>query len=514
VAIRVWHSPIWASYIGGGTWAGENLFGGAALLRQQQLAHWDARRLLFVDLFCYAIAATIISLTIFALYLFRPNEREYLWFALLLLAKAIDSALNISKELYAAPSIPIFDLLDALCVAVAQGSLLLFLSNVLRIGQRRLKAILLALIALSPWLTMLYWPGWISVPLSAWLQILCLLPSSIWVLTILAVGAARRDETARLLLIPVFLIQVLWTLTNILLAIAQSGHNDYGSLLYTPFILAPYRVHPAVLAELVFLLAMLVFLIRRFTAARQREERFENELEAARQVQQLVVPAEIEAPPGFAVECIYFPADLVGGDFFQILPAADGGLIIVAGDVAGKGLPAALMVSMLVGAIRAEGPHATDPASLLSALNTSLCGHSHGRFTTCLCLLIDPTGSVRAANAGHPSPYRNGVEVAIEPALPLGIVRDASYKETRFHLTAGERLTLVSDGVLEAQSREGELFGFERTSAISCQPAAEIAGAARSFGQNDDITVLTITYLGVEAESNAAVASQATVLNR
>ncbi|HTJ29563.1 MAG TPA: PP2C family protein-serine/threonine phosphatase [Acidobacteriaceae bacterium] len=499
VAIRVWHSPIWASYIGGGPWAGGNRLGSEAILRQQQRAHWDARRLLFVDLFCYAIAATIVGLTIFWLFLFRPREREYLWFALLLLAKAVDSALNISKELYAAPSVPIFDLLDALCIAIAQAALLLFLSNVLRLGQQRLRIALLTLIALSPWLSVLYWPGWTSVPVSASLQILCLLPSSVWVLTVLATGAARRDETARLLLVPVFLVQGLWILNNILLALVQYGRLNDDFLLESPFILAPYRIHPSVLAELVFLLAMLIFLIRRFTAGRQREERFENELEAARQVQQLVLPAHVEAIPGFALECIYYPADRVGGDFFQVLPAADGGLFIVAGDVAGKGLPAALIVSMLVGAIRAEAPHATSPNALLAALNRSLCGHSHGRFTTCLCLLISADGAVHAASAGHPAPYRNGVEVAIDPALPLGIVREWGCAETRLQLTPGEHLTLVSDGVLEAQSRAGELFGFERTAAISHKGAAEIAETARSFGQNDDITVLTITWLGVEA---------------
>ena len=518
VAIRVWHSPIWANYLGGGTWAGRNLFGSAALLDKQQQAHWDHHRLLFVDLFCYAIAATIIGLTILALYLFRPREHEYLWFALLLLVKAADAALNISKELYAFPPIPIFDLLDAVSVAVAQAALVLFLANVLRLGQRglvqprlvqrRMRIVLLALIALSPLLNMLYWPGWASVPVSALLQILCLLPSAIWMLSILAEGAVRRDETARLLLVPVLLVQGLWVVKNVLVAFEQFGKLQNDLALDTPIIVAPYRLHPTILAELVFLLAMLIFLIRRFTAGRQREERFENELEAARQVHQIVLPARIEAIPGFATECIYAPSELVGGDFFQILPTPGGGLLIVAGDVAGKGLPAALMVSMLVGIIRAEATHTSDPAALLTAMNESLCGHAHSRFTTCLCLHIDVDGNVRAANAGHLNPYRDGQEIPTEPALPLGILPGAQYTLTRFALGPGERLTIVSDGVLEAQSREGELFGFERTSAISRKSAAEIAQTARDFGQNDDITVLTIAYLGSGAALAASPASK------
>jgi hypothetical protein len=496
VAIRVWHSPIWASYVGGGPWAPGNLFGSVSLLTQQQHAHHNARRLLFVDLFCYAIAATIISLTIFALYAFRPNEREYLWFGLLLLAKALDAALNISKELYAVPSIPIYDLLDASCISLAQAALLLFLTNVLRLQHNRLRNALLALMALSPLFCILYWPGWIPVPVSALLQILCLLPSSIWMLAILASCAARRDATARLLLVPVFLVQGLWMVNNVLLAIAQFGLLQNGLIFDTPFIRVPYRLHPAVIAELLFLLAMLVFLIRRFSSARQREERFESELEAARQVQQVVLPAQIDQIPGFAVECVYLPAERVGGDFFQILPLPAGGMLVVAGDVAGKGLPAALMVSMLVGAVRAEACHTSDPATLLAALNDSSCGHTHGKFTTCLCMHIDADGHARIANAGHLSPYLDGVEIPTDPELPLGILRNLRCASTNFTLTPGARLTILSDGVVEARSHEGELYGFERTQRISNGPAAEIAEAARTFGQNDDITVLSITYLG------------------
>jgi sigma-B regulation protein RsbU (phosphoserine phosphatase) len=496
VALRVWHSPIWASYMGGGPESSGNLFGSLNLLQAEQKHHAGRRRLLFVDLFTYSVTAFIIAITIFGLFAFRPKEREYLWFGLVILAKAIDAVLNISKEIYAVPSIPIYDLLDGICVAGAQIALLLFLARVLNLRRNWIWLTVAVLAAISPIFGIMYWPGWLLVPIAAFLQILLLLPSSIWMLTVLATRAVRGNGTARLLIFPVFLAQGFWLADNFVISLAQFGLPIEARYLETPFRLAPYEIHPAVLAELLFLLAMLAFLIQRFTVARRREERYESELEAARQVQQVVLPAQIEQIPRFDIECIYLPSERVGGDFYQIIPTAAGGLLVVTGDVAGKGLPAALMVSMLVGAVCAEAVHTSDPAALLAALNESSCGHTHGKFTTCLCLHIDADGNVKAANAGHLNPYLNGIEIAMEPALPLGLVRQESYMTTRFAMSVGERLTIVSDGVLEARSDRGELFGFERTCAISTKLATEIAAAARDFGQDDDITVLTIAYLG------------------
>ncbi|HUY95658.1 MAG TPA: SpoIIE family protein phosphatase, partial [Terracidiphilus sp.] len=91
-------------------------------------------------------------------------------------------------------------------------------------------------------------------------------------------------------------------------------------------------------------------------------------------------------------------------------------------------------------------------------------------------------------------PYRNGEEVPLESGLPLGVIADAEYFETTFTLAPGNQLTFLSDGVVEAQSSTGELFGFDRTAAISTQSAEQIAAAAQAFGQEDDITVLTLTF--------------------
>ncbi|HZQ44114.1 MAG TPA: PP2C family protein-serine/threonine phosphatase [Acidobacteriaceae bacterium] len=103
------------------------------------------------------------------------------------------------------------------------------------------------------------------------------------------------------------------------------------------------------------------------------------------------------------------------------------------------------------------------------------------------------------ANAGHLSPYRDGEELPVDPGLPLGIVEDASWPESVHSFGESERLTFVSDGVVEARSSSGELYGFERTRAISMRAAEEIASEARAFGQEDDITVLTVGLAPVPA---------------
>ena len=91
----------------------------------------------------------------------------------------------------------------------------------------------------------------------------------------------------------------------------------------------------------------------------------------------------------------------------------------------------------------------------------------------------------------------NGVEMAVENGLPLGISEDATYSESNYRLNENEQLTLVTDGVAEARGKDGELFGFARTQAISNRPADEIARVTQSFGQEDDISVISVTRIPV-----------------
>ena len=227
-----------------------------------------------------------------------------------------------------------------------------------------------------------------------------------------------------------------------------------------------------------------------------RQLRAETELELAHQLQnQLLVTPASQAIPGFSVESVYQAASEVGGDFFFLSPGADGSLTAVLGDVSGKGLVAAMRVSMILGVLRREPSR--EPAKVLRGLNEALlpqAGTSQPRveFTTACCVHLEHSGRYRLANAGHIPPFVDGVEIATPPALPLGLAADQDYVEVCGLLAVGKRLVLLSDGVVEARSRSGELYGFERLAELTRKPAQEIANVAMRFGQEDDISVLTI----------------------
>jgi hypothetical protein len=226
-------------------------------------------------------------------------------------------------------------------------------------------------------------------------------------------------------------------------------------------------------------------------AARARAA-FAAELHAASTVQQLLLQSASRPTPGFQVESVYLPASEVGGDFFFVSSAPDGSLIAIVGDVSGKGLTAAMRVAMILGALRRETSH--DPGEVLFGLNNALIAQGQLGFTTACCIRISLSGEYILSNAGHIAPYLSGREIETPSALPLGLMLDQTYDVTRGRLNSGERLVLLSDGVPEARSQTGELYGFERLSSLTRMSAQEIAEAAQLFGQEDDITVLTLAF--------------------
>jgi sigma-B regulation protein RsbU (phosphoserine phosphatase) len=503
VAIRVWHSPIWASYVGGGPFLGGHLAGDPELLSVEQQHRQTARNIRYVDAYSYSITAALVGFAIFCLFLIRHAEREYLWFALILLAQAADNALTVGQEIYTVLPVPLFDLLDGFCAALTLIAALCFFSRILKARPGWISSACLALAAFSPLAAISYWPGWFSAPASGAIQLVCLLPAVVWILSVLVDRAVRGNLDARLLLVPTMLDFGYYLADNLAIVLNQAGWTSLPRVLEVPLPLPPFTMYTGILLHLIFLLAMVVFLILRFTRARRHEAWLNGEFEAARQIQQVLLPDKLDQCPGFTVECIYQPADQVGGDFFQQIADGEGGMLLVVGDVSGKGLPAAMLVSVLVGVIRAEAAHGMDPATLLRSLNDRLMGRSHNGFTTCLAAHITADGQLTVANAGHLPPYLNGEEIGVPGSLPLGILAEQRYETTFLRMSPGDRLTFVSDGVVEAQAQSksapGELFGFDRTRELSRQPAARIAEAAHAFGQLDDITVVTVEFSGVSA---------------
>ena len=249
-----------------------------------------------------------------------------------------------------------------------------------------------------------------------------------------------------------------------------------------------------VLTTTAFLLgvATLVIFVRDLIRDRREKQRMAAELEAGRAVQHVLVPNDVPAIPGFNIQAVYKPFGEVGGDFFQILPLKTGGVLVVIGDVSGKGMPAAMMVSLLVGTVLTLAESTCGPTEILTGLNHRLQGRSHGGFTTCLVLRAETNGTVTIANAGHIAPYLGGKELTLTNGFPLGLSAQSTYTEGTFQLAAGQQLTLLTDGVVEARDKAGTLFGFDRTAAMSIQTANQIAKTAELFGQDDDITVLTL----------------------
>jgi hypothetical protein len=501
VAIRVWHSPIWASYMGGGPYLDGHLAGDPQLMAAERRHHQLGRNIVFVDSYAYSIAAGLVGFAILCLFFIRKAEREYLWFALMLLAQAADNALTVGQQIYSWPPVPVFDLLDGTLAALNLIAAICFFSLVLNVRVGKPGRICLALTAISPFFGVFYWPGWLSAPASAAIQLACMLPAVLWILCVLLHRTLRGNLYARVLLAPAVLDLGYYLADNLAIVLAQAGWTSFPRVLEVPLPLPPFSMQTGILLHLLFLLAMMVFLILRFTRARREEMRLASEFEAARQVQQVLLPDKADACAGFKIECIYQPADQVGGDFFQQLSDGQDGMLIVVGDVSGKGLPAAMLVSMLVGAIRAEAAHGSDPATLLRTLNDRAMGRAQGGFTTCLAAHIAADGLLTVANAGHLPPYWNGEEVSVAGSLPLGIVSKAEYGSTTVRLAPGDRLTFVSDGVVEAQSKAGELFGFGRTRDLSREPAARIAAAASTWGQLDDITVVTVEFSGAALQA-------------
>jgi serine phosphatase RsbU (regulator of sigma subunit) len=222
-------------------------------------------------------------------------------------------------------------------------------------------------------------------------------------------------------------------------------------------------------------------------------------MDAAREVQRRLVPAVLPEIAGCLLEAAYLPANEVGGDFYQVLVQADGATLVIVGDVSGKGLKAAMTGALAIGAIRTLAAEGLGPAELLRRLNEQIAAAQDGGFITCICARLE-NDTLAIANAGHLSPYRNGEEVVVDSGFPLGIVAGAEYGESVVTLVMGDRITLLSDGVLEARGASGELLGFTRMAELTRRSAAEIADAAQSFGQDDDITVLTLKFEGLEGK--------------
>ena len=281
-------------------------------------------------------------------------------------------------------------------------------------------------------------------------------------------------------------------------------HWTLAQKIDTPLFTIHHNPFTPILLSYTFLFVSIVYAVYRYSADESKHQgALEQEFKSAQEVQRILIPETLPPLPGFAVTSAYRPAQEVGGDFFQLITKSEGSALFILGDVSGKGLKAAMTVSLIVGTVRTLAEMFDDPAEILSGLNRRLHNRLQQGFVTCLILRLDPDGTCTFANAGHLPPFLNHHELNVPPALPLGLVASASYDETTIHLNIDDRLTLYTDGLLEARNATGEIFSFERLQQLlATKPDAKQAtDAAVAFGQDDDITVLTITRLATGVES-------------
>jgi hypothetical protein len=497
LAVRVWHWPN-AAGLGGGLRSVPRIGDPRAIAEWRQLKLDSAfHSSSFVEIYANFLTA----FAGFGFFLLRRKERPYLWWGISQFFWACFLVLLFSLNFRHFPNSWFYCLF--VCFFTL-GSLfqLEFYVTFLRQRHDWLFWSALLFLLLSESMSILE----ATNPLEHISGILYAFSGALWSACVLGIfwrGARRRTFGAAVLLVPyctAFIVAAMHVLIRIPFLSATAWASWLRQFL-NQVTAWPVPVSANNLTGDFEMFAVLVIMALGYARSRGDEERLESELEAARTVQKVLIADEIPSVPGFLVQTVYRPASQVGGDFFQVIPLPLGGALVAIGDVSGKGMPAAMTVSLLVGTFRTLAHYTQSPGEILRAMNQRMLARSSGGFTTCLVLRCDADGKLTIANAGHVAPYVAGKELTLENGLPLGLAANSTYAECSFQLAPDQQLTLLTDGVVEARNQAGALLGFDRSAALSTQPANAIASAAQAFGQDDDITVLTLSYAGVPASA-------------
>ncbi len=418
------------------------------------------------------------------------EQREYLALAVWLLCNVATVVLNFWAHLTGAGPTDAAKLLLLASLAVSNVAELEFMRLLLRRRQSGLWLSLELVVFLVEFYVPLLETGHLPLRLAAGLVFVRPLITEVFVGLVLLRAVLRGgNRDAPLLLLPV----ALWSLSDIYGIVQEIVL--YGFKVDWPDLpvlhVFSYVINFSTMADVLGLLSLVLIILRRTIRLSRERADLASEVKAAEELQGLLMARASRPTPGFAVETVYRPAGQVGGDFFLVSPCEDDkSLVAIVGDVSGKGLQAAMRVSMILGVLQRDVM--SQPDGVLKKLNAALLAQNEFGFTTACCVRVEADGSFCFANAGHLNPYVDGKELEAEGALPLGMDTAGSYPVVRGRLWPGQRMVLLSDGVPEARSRKGELFGFERTMEAVRLSAVAVADTAQRFGQEDDITVLTV----------------------
>ena len=248
----------------------------------------------------------------------------------------------------------------------------------------------------------------------------------------------------------------------------------------------------------------------RLVEKEREQRRLEQELAIAREIQQGLVPQGLREFPYLEVKGIHLPCHGVGGDYYDVFPLSDESTAFLVADVTGKGLGAALLTTMLQGALSGM-KLGVAPEKVFNHVNRFLCEHaSVGRCATMFFGRINAGGILEYLYGGHPSPLliRDGKvsDLYTEGTLPVGLADEVMFEATRIQLEPNDVLVLFSDGIVEAANTQNELFGFERLNEVTAQCAQAsietvmktildaVEEFSRGAAQADDLTLLIVRY--------------------
>jgi len=519
LALRVWKAPLES---GESLWRGglraAPLIGSPAVLTMRPTLTQMKVEDIMLPRFVFAGALFITGIIALLLYMRERSNLVYLWLGLLLVANFLWCMQGLNLVTFGLTNFA-YVFQDGLVLTLQDISLWMLLLTLFGFQRRpvwkrwtvALVAVYLSARAVDLTLKAFWESAGTGMQAGDILATAIAALTPIYLLVIVSVGVRKRTSRA---LLPLALTTAIYGSYNIVVNASSVG------IRYTHFVLPWYQLNPAIpLGPYVFgipaILNTMLFLVLVFTVAREqarerrRQMHIEREMASAHEVQDVLIPADLPAIPGFAISSVYKPAAEVGGDFYQVIPL--GGLedksraLILLGDVSGKGLKAAMTVALIVGTVRALAEFTDDPAEILTRLNQRLLGRTRGGFATCIALRMEPGGRAVIANAGHLAPFHAGREIDLSGSLPLGLAANEQYESITMQLRAGETLTLLTDGVLEARGPKGELYGYERLSTLmQAQPTVQqIVDAACSFGQDDDITVLSVALMANTESSDA-----------
>ena len=501
-AIRVWmdpSTPLTNPDTGG--LHGPPVLGQAGPIARMLHLDWDSvnhaqlSKFLVLGVLLLAIIVTVV------LFWLDRKEKAYLWLGLACIGVAAATAVTLTGNYTSLlPSSVFFLLSDAILKPLMIALWIVFWAYWFRMGrmERMHKMVWAFALMLALTIAMMRAPLFGRfIPVHA---LLYLAPLSIFIKLLLgglllwvAWEGMRKDHTGAWLAMPAVGL------------IIVSLYQQELLVLHVPLSFFPFGIAVGIsqIAVVVSLGIITVLLMRRLLQSLRLRQQWEAEIDQARQIQQLLIPEAIPTIPGYVLETEYKPAQQVGGDFFQILADGHGGVLVILGDVTGKGLQAGMQVALIVGAIRTTVEQSYEPHVVLESLNRRLCGRGQS-YATCVAMHIAADGKTTIANAGHLAPYLNGKELAMTGNLPLGLNDSITFDQETIHLKQKDRLLVITDGVIEAKNAKNELFGFNRARSISHLPAAFIVKAAEIFGQEDDITVVSISRLAQEKESEVS----------